>query len=501
LANLLPSELPLLPLVLWDTPPALELVLAQEGVPYRCIRRRQTLFPSAGRFVLFDSSRTSPNRVRGLLSSRHTAIDVHLFRQAEPENPFDALVDNKAARASWLLDGVSLTERVARVDKSAVRSRLIERLRAVITQAGGIWARLSPYPFPYRSAFGFRADLDEPIPEDYFRFGRARRGMRDCTTHFVSTRAYGDERAVLADLRELDTQSHGHFHVIYRDPEANRRNLNRAHDRLVASGIDPVGFAAPEGRWNPGLDSVLEELGYLYSSDFQVGYDDLPFYPWRDGRFSNVLQVPIHPVCEGLFLEAGVRDSRLVGSYLASVVRAKLKAGEPAFVYGHPERRLASMPDVLDQLAAEVSNDGFVWRVTLTDFARWWRWRGARSWAVVPKGGARIEIQFDEWDSLYPLSLQIFRGEHVASVPVRGPLTALRLDTLVYERRRPRAELASPRLTRLRRGFKDALRAMLDWETVTPIEELSADSLRARLKRGLRHWRAARAAAPRRRAS
>jgi hypothetical protein len=170
-------------------------------------------------------------------------------------------------------------------------------------------------------------------------------------------------------------------------------------------------------------------------------------------------------------------------------------------MYGHPERRLAHMPDVLDRLASEVGHDGFVWRVTLTDFARWWRWRGARSWAIVPKVSARYEIQFDDWDSSYPLSLEIFRGGHAAAVPLRGPLTALRLDTLIYERRRPRAELAVPQLTHPRRGIKDALRTMLDWETVTPVEELGVDSVRARLKRGLRHWRARRGTAPRGRSS
>ena len=33
---------------------------------------------------------------------------------------------------------------------------------------------------------------------------------------------------------------------------------------------------------------------------------------WRGGRFSQVLQVPVHPICEGLFLEAGVQDSEII---------------------------------------------------------------------------------------------------------------------------------------------------------------------------------------------
>ncbi len=160
---------------------------------------------------------------------------------------------------------------------------------------------------------------------------------------------------MLQDLLRFDTQSHGHYHVVYRDPGANRRNLGRAHRVLAESGFEPVGFAAPHGRWNAGLDAAMEELGYLYSSDFQLGYDDFPFFPWRGDRFSTVLQVPIHPVCEGLFLEAGIDQGRAIADYLVRVVRARVDAGEPAFVYGHPERRLARFPQVLAALDASIS--------------------------------------------------------------------------------------------------------------------------------------------------
>ena len=162
--------------------------------------------------------------------------------------------------------------------------------------------------------------------------------------------------------------------------DANRRNLRLAHRILLDAGIEPVGFAAPHGRWNAGLDAALEDLGYLYSSDFQLGYNDRPFFPWRGDRFSRVLQVPIHPVCEGLFVEAGTEGGREVAEHLAAVVRARIDAGEPAFVYGHPERRLARFPEVLRALQAEIAAEPFVWRVTLTEFAEWWRWRSERRW-------------------------------------------------------------------------------------------------------------------------
>ena len=481
-------NLPPLPLLLWETPPGLELILGQEGVAFAKVGDPHPLAFRGGRFVVYDARRVSAETVRATLTPEHVAIDVRSLFLQERADPFRALVDTRGALARWEVAGLSLTERVSRYPKALIRRRLIARLRQAVTQSGGLWARLAPFPFPFRSAFNFRVDLDEDNVEDYARFARARRPIADCCTHFVSMHAYGEQAAVLADLRRFDTQSHGHYHVIYRDRDANRRNLERAHRDLTESGFEPVGFAAPHGRWNPGLDAVLEDLGYLYSSDFQLGYDDLPFYPWRDDRFSNVLQVPIHPICEGLFLEAGA-DGRTIAGHLASVVRAKVEAGEPAFVYGHPERRLARHPEVLAALASAVNGDPLLWRVTLTEFARWWRWRAERRWSLVPRGDFRFEVQLDEWSRSFPLGLEIVRGNHVSRVPITGPRMSLRLDDLAYERRASPAEIPSPTPARRSPGWKSAVRTALDWETVTPLAELPASSLSDRVKKGLRWWR------------
>ena len=117
--------------------------------------------------------------------------------------------------------------------------------------------------------------------------GSRQRGLNwgRASTHFVSTYAYTHHQSVLADLKRHDTQSHGHFHHVYREAELNRVNLDRAHRILRSSGFEPAGFAAPHGRWRRSLDEQLEDLGYLYSSDFQIGYDDFPFYPWRGDGF------------------------------------------------------------------------------------------------------------------------------------------------------------------------------------------------------------------------
>jgi hypothetical protein len=480
---------PLLPLVLWRTPPGLELALRQEGVAFVVTDARQPLSFRRGRFVLYDGRIFSKAQVAQALSPDQTPIDVDELRRDERADPFARLLSNESAEARWQIGGVELRERIGRVDRRALRERLLRKLRSLVFAREGVWVRVAPYPYPYRSAFNFRVDLDEPYPEDYFAFARARGPIDQCTTHFVSTAAYGDKTAVLADLRGSDTQSHGHFHHVYRERAQNSRNLARADTILRSYGFTPTAFAGPGGRWNKGLADVLEELGYDYSSEFQVGHDDLPFWPWTGDRFSTVLQVPTHPVCEGLFLEAGVTDPGVMAAYFVDVLRRKVEAGQPAFLYGHPERRLGRFPEVVSAIATAALAEEGALRVGLSEFATWWRWRSNLSWSVAARGPYQVEVHFDEWDARYPIAVEVVRAEHVAKLPIHGACTPVPLDGLVYERRHVRADGPSPLLLRGPSGLKAAVRRALDWELVTPLDELPSQTWTNRLKWRLRRWK------------
>jgi len=487
--------LPLLPLLLWKAPPGLAMILEQEGIAFRVLRDPSPLALRAGRFVLHDGRRASKTELKSLLRPEHDGVDVRSLAEGESDDPFEVLLDTTGRESTWELRGFELTEHIARRDRASIRRRLLGRLRSIVAGAGGVWARLAAYPFPYRSAFNLRVDLDEPLPDDYHAFARARRPIDGATTHFVSTHAYGDDPGVLGDLLPLDTHSHGHYHVVYREAEANRVNLRRAADLLVAAGIEGRGFASPHGRWNLGLNGELEERGCSFSSEFQVGYDDFPFFPWTGTRPSTVLQVPVHPICEGLFFDAGATDAGPVGRHLVAAVRAKVDAGEPAFVYGHPERRLGRFPGIVTALAATVVDEPGVWKVGLGAFADWWRWRLGRSWSLIPVGEGSCEVRVDDWDERYPLGLEIVRDGRTSLVPIRGPVTTLAPGELVYERPSPPYTLPPARPGRVRLGVRGRVRRALDWETVTPVEDLPAVSIRSRLKRGLRLWREGRAPA------
>ena len=125
-----------LPLLLWKTPPGLELILAQEGIAFEVVRDAHPFAFRRGRFVLFDGQQTDPGRLRAMLTHEHVAIDIDLLRGNEPVDPFQALIDHQAARGIWKFRGWNLRERVSRYPKAWIRRRLIEALRQQVLAAG-----------------------------------------------------------------------------------------------------------------------------------------------------------------------------------------------------------------------------------------------------------------------------------------------------------------------------------------------------------------------------
>jgi hypothetical protein len=127
----------------------------------------------------------------------------------------------------------------------------------------------------------------------------------------------------------------------------------------------------------------------------------------------------------------------------------------------------------------------------MTELAEWWHWRSSRKFMVLPMGPGGFEIQFEEWDSAYPLSIEIDRGDFHGVLPLTKARTFVRTDDLVFERKETGAGQAvvPPEIDPRPASFKDAVRRALDWETVTPIHELPSSSFSGRLKKGLRWWK------------
>ena len=264
-------------------------------------------------------------------------------------DPFRALVDERAALHQWQVGGLSIIEEIAAVDKRAVRRSVLDALRVWIEEQGGVWIRLAAFPFPYRSAFNFRLDYDHYDPDDFSSTLDTIAGSESGTSHFVNGAAFASSGDALTRLRGLDVGSHGFWHHTYRTVEENLRNVGRGIETLRSARIEPSGFVAPHGQFNRTLLIALETLGVTHSSEFGLAYDELPFTVGSGA----VLQIPIHPICLELFLEAvaasnPARDDavRWAIDYYRELIRLRYQAGEPVFLYGHPTGRRGRQTNV-----------------------------------------------------------------------------------------------------------------------------------------------------------
>lgn len=476
-------SLPLLPLLLDRPPAALRRALRQEGVPSADWGNA----PHAGRFVLWDGAAQR----RPPLAAGQTAIDVGAPR-GSGEDPLNVLADERSARRGWRVGPLPASEEVARVDKRAARRRLMARLQSAVEEAGGVWLRLAAYPHPYRSAFNFRFDHDGYVPEDFDAVLDAIAGHEGATTHYVCASTHAGHPAAMARLRGLDVGGHGWWHHTYRDGAENLANIRRGMEALADAGLAPAGFAAPHGRWNRGLAAALDAGGVTHSSEFALVYDDWPLEP-PAGR---ALQLPIHPVCLGIALEAARRRDNAPAPaevtswlevYFRHAIETKHRAGEPIFLYGHPDGRLGRFPRLLRETLDAAAALSGVWRTTHTQFAAWWRAR-LRAQVSVERRGDELLVGVENAPRGHALALECWKDNRVATVPLDRPAVRFQPAALSYVTR-PTDDLPRGFLLDESPGLRQRVRRLLDWERVTPIDQLRSRTVRGWLKKSLRRLR------------
>ena len=407
------------------------------------------------------------------------------------DDPWTALDDLGSQRTSWHLGELTVQETIARVDKRQVRRVALIQLQQAIEQRGGVWLQLAPVPWPYRTVFNLRADHDSYVAEDFDRFLTAISGHESSVSHFICAGGFDNHREVLDRLQEHDVGSHGFWHHTYTDADSNRRNIMRGIDALQAAGIDPRGFVAPHGRSNPALRGVLDELGVSHGGEFSLAWDDWPWF----ADSSRVLQIPVHPICLGIALEAiekqrpgddlaRDRAAALIAEHFERYILAQHAAAEPIMLYGHPDARLGRYPAVVHQLLQVVDSLPDVWQTTQTNLARWWRLRHSIRLSVQRSADSLIVEMLDDPQGFTP-AVDIWCDGRVARLKVDGARTVIEPQRLPYEQR-----LAPFRLDSLPVdepvSLRDRFKHWLDWEKATPVNEIRARSMRGWLKRGLR---------------
>lgn len=501
------TNLPLLPLCLDGGPATLRTVLGQEGVPFV----EHSLCQAPVHFVVFDS-REKP---APCLAPGQSAIDLHAVRELFVTDPFEALESRRARRYEWTIESISAgpllagplslgplsagplsagplspREEVSDVDRGWIRAEIIRWLREQTQQRGGVWITVGRYPFPYRSAFNFRLDHDAFLERDFHATVDAIGGHEGSVSHFVCAATHQEAGAALDRLRGQDVGGHGFRHHAYRDPQENFRNVRRGIETLRDWGFQPMGHVAPHGRYQAELNRRLASIGVTYGGEFGLAHDDLPFRPEPDGAW----QIPVHPVCLGVGLEAAARAgmapdqaATLIREHFSRVLNEKEAHAEPIFLYGHPDGRIGRFPVVLSETLAEATARPSVWRTTLTRFADWWTKRESASLTAY-RDANEVRLLVHQPPPGYDLAIEIWRGEQVAQLSISGDRASLPLDGIEYYSR-PRPKPDSKRPVAERASWKSRILRSLDWEHVTPLEEIEARSWRGNCKRTLRRVR------------
>lgn len=475
--------LPHLPVEVGRLPQFVLQMLSQEGLPWQ---RRGSGPPC--RFILWDRRRERLQPVPG-----QRLLDVGPLLDALPG---EALSDRGCGQPTrWLLGEFALCEETAKVDRRAVRRQFTQGLRSLLERAGGVWLVVSPYPATYRSLFGFRLDHDRFCAEDFTAVLDAIQGYEHAVSHYVNAEGHLEAAAALAPLRAWHVGSHGYWHHTYVTAHENLYNLKRGIDWLEKAGFGPVGCVAPHGRYQRGLAEALNRLHVDHSSEFALAWDELPFFP----AGSRVLQVPVHPVCLGLVLEAvgpsadhadAERAAEITAEHFVRLIHERHEAREPLVLYGHPDGRLGRYPHVLRRALATAASLSGCWMVNLQGIARWWRARCEVQLQVELCGDGCV-VRAMNVPRGYSLACIVYRGNMRAQFALQPPLTVARWDDLAFE---PEPSTLSQglclRVGPVRRSWRDWLKVYLDWERVTPVAELRGGGLRGWAKRTLRQMSA-----------
>lgn len=268
-------------------------------------------------------------------------------------------------------------EMVALVSKAAIRLVVTRLLKELHFRRGLPFAHKRFFPEDAPSIFCFRIDSDGGSRAQVESWCSIAHRHAIPMTWFLHMEGYGEWLDVFAQYPKQETGIHAMQHATYDTYEENKRNIQLAREVLDAQGMHYEGYAAPFGTWNTAVALAEEYHGFSYASEFSLCYDDVPFYPWVQERFSPVLQVPIHPICIGSLARAGMTPDHM-NNYNQGVIDAKLYAGEPVIMYDHP---LHPYTDVLDALFAH-ANARALPALSFAEYAHWWKQRLAGSFAA-----------------------------------------------------------------------------------------------------------------------
>ncbi len=295
----------------------------------------------------------------------------------------------------------------------------------------------------YSNFFCLRIDADEFHDETFNDYIELFRKYSDAVTVFFNVHSFIHAKDKVMECKDmgLDIQSHGFYHYTYSDYASNRHSIRKAKVFFKDLGIETKGFASPMGRWNTNLMRALEDEGYEYSSDFAYDYLGLPSYPALGGRISEVLEIPVFPVAPELFSQKGACDTGAVLEFYKQAIDEMISCALPVIVYAHTSK-FREVPGLLNNIVEYAVSEKGLSPLTMTAFSDLWRKRYAY----------RQDMYIESRHIKVPGDCFLGREASIGTV----------------------------------RKFKNSLKGVLDFEKLTPDEELCCPEPRKIFKRILR---------------
>ena len=140
--------------------------------------------------------------------------------------------------------------------------------------------------------FLFRVDVDGLFGSNCRRMAEVARAHAIRGSFYFNASLYRLHSGELTP-EWLDTHEIGHHadqHDFFDTVEENHVNLLGGMDWVQQQqDVRTTDYVAPRGLWNPALDQAMAALGHVYSSDFGLDFDSLPFI-----TPAGVLQIPVH---------------------------------------------------------------------------------------------------------------------------------------------------------------------------------------------------------------
>ncbi len=288
--------------------------------------------------------------------------------------PFDvaaAFADTRTAEKNFYARRDRLpSERVSLVGKGELRHLIHGALEYLHHARGLPYCHLWYFPEGAPSVFALRIDTDGAPPQDVDVLYDISRESDIGFSWYLDVGAHESWLARFGMMVDQELGVHCYEHRVFDSHDDSMKDISRARRVLEEAGVRTEGYAAPFGQWNPAIARALVDLGFMYSSEFSLAYDTLPFFPIVNDVPCPVLQVPIHPICIGSLRRVGYTPQNM-NEYFGMAIEQKLARHEPVFFYHHPTHRSW---DVVRSLLASVQKMNIV-STTLGAYAHWWKAR------------------------------------------------------------------------------------------------------------------------------